>query len=219
MYLYHLQLLFLYFLSCFLAFSLFKFINGEGPGILGVFLDLTSEFTYLLNNDRSSKYIDHHFCQPTLYPCVVYLRYHQGCHCHSISSFPRAGCFQLLHSQNWRKEPKLPFKDLNLIFLCFSWTRRSAESSSSWTGWLYQGLGRILQENGYVLPFFFYTCNQIETFSKYYSRRLKILIKACLYHVFYLGFVFLVIFKIIRIIEQECIPKSLNFQMYQGHHK
>lgn len=119
MYLYHLQLLFLYFLSCFLAFSLFKFINGEGPGILGVFLDLTSEFTYLLNNDRSSKYIDHHFCQPTLYPCVVYLRYHQGCHCHSISSFPRAGCFQLLHSQNWRKEPKLPFKDLNLIFSMF----------------------------------------------------------------------------------------------------
>lgn len=140
----------------------------------------------------------------------------------TVTAFPHSLGQAASNSCTHRTEGKSQnclLKTLILFFLCFSWTRRSAESSSSWTGWLYQGLGRILQENGYVLPFFFYTCNQIETFSKYYSRRLKILIKACLYHVFYLGFVFLVIFKIIRIIEQECIPKSLNFQMYQGHHK
>lgn len=123
-------------------------------------VSLFDKWVYLPVQCNYSQYTDRWLCPPAICPNVLCPQ--QECHCHTAppsSLPPMAGQFQFFHSGNRRKGPKLPFKNLNLIFLCFYWTRRSAESSSSWTGWLYQGLGRVLQENGYVLHFFFYTLN------------------------------------------------------------
>lgn len=85
--------------------------------------------------------------------CFLCLWHQQESHYHTAPALPMAGCSQFSTQGTEGKGQERLLKPL--IFFFFPLNRRSAESSSSWTGWLYQGLGRVLQENGYVLHFFF----------------------------------------------------------------
>lgn len=140
---YHLQLI--TFLNFKVLFSLFMYINGEGPGILSVFSYLTNEFTYMLS---VTIFQIHRLSSLT----TNFVPYQQGYHWHTAPFLPPT-----LPLKKVKEKPKLSLGNFNLFFsFLFSWTRWSTESSSSWTGWLYQGLGRVLQKNGYVLHFLYY---------------------------------------------------------------